>query len=80
MLEEQESLVFVEVRQRNSMKFGGALASITPAKQKRLLLTASNWLQLHGEFNHVASRFDVIAIQDCKARPGEISWIKNAFY
>ena len=38
------TLVFVEVRQRRSARFGGAAASITPAKQARLVRTAEHYL------------------------------------
>ena len=38
------TLVFVEVRQHRSARFGGAAASITPAKQARLVLTAEHYL------------------------------------
>ena len=36
VMQEGESLVFVEVRQRAAGRFGGAAASITPAKQRRM--------------------------------------------
>lgn len=63
--------VFVEVRRRASADFGGAGASITPAKQKRLILAARHWLARRGEG---ACRFDCVLID------GEsLEWIKNAF-
>ena len=39
------SIVFVEVRLRSTAAFGGAAASITPAKQRRMALAAQTWLQ-----------------------------------
>lgn len=63
--------VFVEVRRRASADFGGAGASITPVKQKRLILAARHWLARRGEG---ACRFDCVLID------GEsLEWIKNAF-
>ena len=63
--------VFVEVRLRSGSAFGGAAASITAAKQARLILAARHWLMRHRE---QACRFDCLLIQ-----AGEIEWIKNAF-
>ena len=36
VMKDKNSLVFVEVKRRNSNKFGGAIGSITAVKQKRL--------------------------------------------
>jgi putative endonuclease len=66
------TLVFVEVRQRADSRHGGAAASVTPAKQGRLVLTAQVFLQRYRTLP--ACRFDVIAIDG-----GAISWLKNAF-
>lgn len=66
------ALVFVEVRQRADSRHGGAAASVTPAKQGRLVLTAQVFLQRYRTLP--ACRFDVIAIDG-----GAISWLKNAF-
>lgn len=63
--------VFVEVRRRAGAGFGGAAWSITPAKQKRLILAARHWLSRHGEGN---CRFDCVLIEGDR-----LEWIKNAF-
>ncbi|MCU7960285.1 MAG: YraN family protein, partial [gamma proteobacterium symbiont of Bathyaustriella thionipta] len=55
----------------------GAAASVTPAKQKRIIKTASHYLcQLDTEPD---CRFDVISVQG-ELRSPAINWIKNAFY
>jgi len=41
---EGDTLVFVEVRLRRSTRFGGASASITPAKRDRLVAAAETYL------------------------------------
>ncbi len=65
------TLVFVEVRLRTSLKYGGAAASITPAKQRRIVLAASHYLA--GK-PLPACRFDAVL------HDGEnIDWIRNAF-
>ncbi|GAC1317756.1 MAG: YraN family protein [Collimonas sp.] len=65
-------LVFVEVRQRNSQRYGGAAASVTRSKQAKLIIAAQVFLQRYAALP--ACRFDVIAIED-----DAIEWIKQAF-
>jgi putative endonuclease len=67
-------LLIVEVRTRASEQFGGAAASIGPAKQRRIAATAALFLQQHRELRHCRVRFDVIILRD-----GEIEWLKHAF-
>lgn len=71
-------LVFVEVRFRSSHRFGGPLSSITPDKQRRLLLAAQIYLQQHpAKGKYAGSRFDVVAMSADVESP-EIEWIPNA--
>ena len=70
IMQDRASLVFVEVRKRASSQFGGALASVTPAKQRRMVHAAQVYLQTQKTIP--ACRFDVIAIDD-----GKITWLKN---
>ncbi len=70
IMRDQSSLVFVEVRKRASTQFGGAVASVTPAKQKRMVHAAQVYLQRQKAIP--ACRFDLIAIDS-----GEITWLKN---
>ncbi|MDP1525925.1 MAG: YraN family protein [Rhodocyclaceae bacterium] len=63
--------VFVEVRRRASADFGGAGASITVTKQRRLILAARHWLARHGDCD---CRFDCILIDGDK-----LEWVKDAF-
>ncbi len=44
VMREAETLVFVEVRKRNSTLYGSALQSITSSKASRIVRTASNYL------------------------------------
>ena len=75
IMKDGQVTVFVEVRFRQSSRFGGAAASVTPAKQHKLLQTAHLWLARHnGSFDTVDCRFDVIAFTG-----NEIEWFSNAF-
>jgi putative endonuclease len=67
------SLVFVEVRRRASSAFGGAAASITPAKQLRLVRAAEFYRQVM-RCTHLPCRVDVVLIE-----AGRLEWIRDAF-
>ena len=62
--------MFVEVRQRASRGFGGAAASVTPAKQRRLMHAAQFYLLRMKPLP--PCRFDLVAIDGEK-----LSWLKN---
>ena len=66
------TLVFVEVRARASRSFGGAAASVTPAKQRRLIFAAQHYLLRMNTLP--PCRFDVVAVEG-----DEIEWLKGAF-
>lgn len=58
---EGDVLCFIEVRHRSDDRYGGAIASITPRKQRRLIRAASCYLKkcLHP---WPPCRFDVVAL------------------
>jgi putative endonuclease len=74
VMRDSEALVIVEVRFRKSEQFGGALASITPQKQARIVAATQHYVIIN-RMSHCSIRFDVVAI----AGDGSINWIKNAF-
>ncbi|WP_395298857.1 YraN family protein [Enterobacter hormaechei subsp. xiangfangensis] len=75
IMKDGQTIVFVEVRFLQSSRFGGAAASVTLAKQQKLLQTAHLWLARHnGSFDTVDCRFDVVAFTG-----NAIDWLKNAF-
>ena len=65
------TVVFVEVRRRASARFGGAAASITPAKQARLTLAAEHYLQTLSSVP--PCRFDAVLFDG--AQPPH--WVQN---
>ena len=77
IMQDQQTLVFVEVRYRKSARYGSALESVDLAKQSRIITTAQNYLQ-QNKTKHSACRFDVIAISPTTTTP-EITWITDAF-
>lgn len=64
--------VFVEVRQRKSASHGGAAASVTRAKQGRIIFAARHYLLRLRE--PPPCRFDVVLLEG-----GEIVWLQAAF-
>jgi putative endonuclease len=71
VMQDGPALVFVEVRRRATLRYGGAAASITRSKQGRLIIAAQIYLQRYRM--PPACRFDVIAID------GErLEWLRNA--
>jgi putative endonuclease len=67
-------LLIVEVRTRADDRFGGAAASISYAKQRRIALTAGLFLDQHPELRRCQVRFDVIVV-----RNGSVEWLRHAF-
>ena len=64
--------VFVEVRQRKSGSHGGAGASISSVKQRRIIFAARHYLM---RFNAPPPcRFDVVLLEH-----GDIEWLQAAF-
>jgi putative endonuclease len=61
------------VRLRSRSDFGGAAASVTPGKQKKLLAAARQYLATLKTLP--PCRFDVVALTGS----GAPEWIKNAF-
>ncbi|MEO8598597.1 MAG: YraN family protein [bacterium] len=71
VMQENQVLVFVEVRRRANLRHGGAAASVTRSKQAHLIIAAQVYLQRYRI--PPACRFDVIAID------GEhLEWLQNA--
>ena len=78
IMRDGNTLVFIEVRYRQHVQFGGSASSITAKKQKKIMNTALHFLQHHQ--TDAASRFDVIAMSPSETKiPYTIDWIQNAF-
>lgn len=73
-MQDGKEIVFVEVRLRSNNAYGGASASITPAKQHKLARTAEDYLMRHGVS---ACRFDAVLLESLDTR--QLQWIRNAF-
>ena len=72
MRDRDGTLVFVEVRSRRDASFGGAAASVGPAKQRRIRRAAEHYLRRLRALP--PCRFDVVAIDGDR-----IEWLQAAF-
>jgi putative endonuclease len=85
VMQDGVTVVFIEVRYRKNDLFGGAVESVTPAKQQKLRATAEQYLQKETRLQN--GRFDVVAMTPAietseSKRPASgytFNWIKNAF-
>ena len=68
------TVVFVEVRQRSQARHGGAAASVSWAKQRRIVFAARHYLMRWRQ--EPACRFDVVAVQ---GEAHELQWLRGAF-
>ncbi len=66
------TLVFAEVRQRTSSTHGGAAASVSATKQRRIVFAARHYLMRLGA--PPPCRFDVVVVE-----PAGLQWLQGAF-
>ena len=73
IMQDGDTIVFIEVRYRGTKNFGGAEASVDKNKQQKLVFTANHYIQRYRLCQSM--RFDVVALY-----PDEPpNWITNAF-
>lgn len=73
--QEQNTLIFVEVKYRSSGRYGDALEAVDRQKQKRICRSALYYCSKKYKNLEIPCRFDVIAIYS----GDKIVHIKNAF-
>jgi putative endonuclease len=71
--EEGGTLVFVEVKKRNTERFGEAVCAVTERKKRHLIKAALFYMKMHDCFDR-SVRFDVIGIDNDRTK-----LVKNAF-
>ncbi|RYX96603.1 MAG: YraN family protein [Comamonadaceae bacterium] len=76
MRDRDGTLVFVEVRQRSGETHGGAGASISPAKQRRIIFAAQLYIMKFA--SPPPCRFDVVLVQG-EGAGVRLEWLKAAF-
>lgn len=79
IMEDEKTIVFVEVKYRNNNQHGSGAEAVTFQKQSRISRTAGWYLAKNPHRAEQICRFDVISINPQK-KEQDINWIRNAFY
>jgi putative endonuclease len=87
IMQDQSTLIFIEVRYRQHINFGNSLESVNSIKQNKIIKTAEYYLLSQHLSEKKACRFDVVGVKSTLQKLGSISkldaaqveWIKNAF-
>lgn len=79
IMQQQQVIVFVEVRYRRYQRYGGSLESIDFRKQQKILQTADFYLQTHQWAQQHPCRFDAVLISGLLENP-QLDWIAGAFW
>ena len=74
---EKGTIVFVEVKARNTSRFGSPKGAVTPAKQRKISMVALDYLK-RSDQTEASARFDVVAIDTASGKI-DIEVVKNAF-
>ena len=78
VMDHDHTLVFVEVRLRNNVRYGDGRESITYAKQQKLTRAAGVFLMHHPSYRNHRCRFDVVSVTK-RNYTAQCEWIQNAF-
>ena len=79
IMRDKNCLAITEVRYRSNPGYGGALMSVTPAKQLRIARTTKYFLQKHNQYAQLGLRFDVLGLSGSTTSP-VADWCRGAFY
>lgn len=79
IMNDESTLVFIEVKYRKSSQFGLPCEAVSATKQKKLVNTANYYLQQQGiNAYNTDCRFDVVGLAG-PIESSNITWLKNAF-
>lgn len=79
VMRHNETIVFVEVRSRKTVRYGSAAESVDFRKQRKLTNAAQFFMQRYDPHLQHTYRFDVVAIQGEPGNNPDIQWISPAF-
>lgn len=78
IMQQEQTLVFVEVRFRGRADFGTPAETVDRRKQSRLRATAEHYLQRDQRASKRPCRFDIVAISPSNGGD-RLEWIRDAF-
>jgi len=74
--QQQDRLVFFEVKYRKNNQFGDPAETLSTQQQQRIVRCAQRFLQQHPQYQDKAMQFDVLTFLDQQTEPQRI---ENAF-
>lgn len=77
IMQDKNTIVFVEVRYRKSSTIMSALETIGPKKCARIIKTAESYIQSQKKYQDKNYRIDVITMSG-ELKQAHIDWIENA--
>jgi putative endonuclease len=78
IMQDNDVIVFIEVRLRNNARFANSIESVDHYKQRKIVTTAMLYLAKNKLQDKVNCRFDVIGISYQQTN-AELEWIQDAF-
>jgi putative endonuclease len=78
IMQQDRTLVFVEVRFRGRSDYGTPAETVDRRKQSRLRATAEHYLQRDRRASKQPCRFDIVAVT-ASADGDRVEWLRNAF-
>jgi len=78
VMRDKTLLIVVEIRYRHRSTYGGPLASISPAKRRKMAVTTQHFIQKYPAYRNAPVRFDVVGLSGTLHAP-DIHWIAGAF-
>lgn len=79
IMNDNNTIVFVEVRFRRNSRYGSGADTVDRRKQGKLLATAAHYLQKNPRAARLACRFDVISLSSNQQGEQQLDWIPDAF-
>ena len=74
---DKDTIVFVEVKARQTLRFGNPKGAVTDDKQRKISMVALQYLKFTGQLT-TSARFDVVAVHGAEDSD-RIEIVKNAF-
>lgn len=78
IMNDNNTIVFVEVRFRQNTQFGSGAETVDRRKQNKLVATAAHYLQKNPKVAKNPCRFDVVSLTANKSGQ-KLDWIPDAF-
>ena len=79
IMEDEDCVVFVEVRYRTSTRFVDPALTVDTRKQRKIAQTAAFFLNRYDRSGDRPVRFDVVAAEGAAGATVTIQWIRDAF-